>query len=66
MESKTIKELLRTIKLPNLQGLRRLELPKVSKDELAGNVGLALLEECEKRSISLLCRYGWLTRIMME
>ncbi|KAL8277323.1 hypothetical protein RQP46_010276 [Phenoliferia psychrophenolica] len=58
--------LLPVIKLPNLAGLRQLEFPRVSKDELAGETGLALLDECEKRSISLLCSYGYLTRDMME
>ncbi|KAL8277037.1 hypothetical protein RQP46_010571 [Phenoliferia psychrophenolica] len=66
MSEAIIAELLRIIKLPNLEGVRRLEIPMVSKDELAGEAGLALLDECEERSISLLCRYGYLTRDMME
>ncbi|KAL8277019.1 hypothetical protein RQP46_010553 [Phenoliferia psychrophenolica] len=60
MDEAIIAELLRLIKLPNLAGLRRLEIPMVSKDELAGETGLALVDKCEERSISLLCRYGWL------
>ncbi|KAL8277006.1 hypothetical protein RQP46_010540 [Phenoliferia psychrophenolica] len=60
MSGDTIAELLHLIKLPNLAGLRRLEIPAVSKDELAGATGLALLDECEERSISLRCRYGYL------
>ncbi|KAL8277343.1 hypothetical protein RQP46_010296 [Phenoliferia psychrophenolica] len=49
-------ELLRVIKLPKLEGLRRIEINTISKDDLTtGEVGLALLDECEKRSISLLC-----------
>ncbi|KAL8277322.1 hypothetical protein RQP46_010275 [Phenoliferia psychrophenolica] len=62
----TFSELTRIIKLPNLDCLRRVEIPSVSKDELANETGLALLEECEERSISLLCSYGYLTRGMME
>ncbi|KAL8276373.1 hypothetical protein RQP46_011218 [Phenoliferia psychrophenolica] len=62
----SLSELLRITKNPNVAGLRRLEIPMVSKDELAGETGLALLDECEERSISLLCRYGYLTRDMME
>ncbi|KAL8277033.1 hypothetical protein RQP46_010567 [Phenoliferia psychrophenolica] len=60
MDEDELAALLRLIKLPNLAGLRRLEIAAVSKDELAGETGLALLDECEERSISLLCRYGWL------
>ncbi|KAL8277294.1 hypothetical protein RQP46_010247 [Phenoliferia psychrophenolica] len=66
MKENTIEELLSILKLPNLVGIRRLEIPKVQKDNLAGEAGLALLDECEERSISLLCRYGWLTRDMMK
>ncbi|KAL8277296.1 hypothetical protein RQP46_010249 [Phenoliferia psychrophenolica] len=66
MEEAAMAELLRVIKLPHLAGLRRIEIPMVSKDKLAGEAGLALLDECEKRSISLLCRYGWLTRGLMK
>lgn len=40
--------------------LKRLELPSVWWDIGASSVaGLALLKECEKRSISVLCRYGY-------
>ncbi|KAL8280074.1 hypothetical protein RQP46_007655 [Phenoliferia psychrophenolica] len=60
MDEDVIMEILDTIKCPNLEGLRRLEVPAVSKDGLKGEAGLALLDECEKRSISLLCRYGYL------
>ncbi|KAL8277005.1 hypothetical protein RQP46_010539 [Phenoliferia psychrophenolica] len=60
MEEITIAELLRVIKLPNLAGVHRLEIPMTSKDDFVGEAGLALLDECEKRSISLLCRYGYL------
>ncbi|KAL8277018.1 hypothetical protein RQP46_010552 [Phenoliferia psychrophenolica] len=66
MDEQTMRELLRVIQLPNLAGLRRLEIPMVSKDELAGETGLALLDECEERSIVLRCRYGYLTRDIME
>ncbi|KAL8286896.1 hypothetical protein RQP46_003902 [Phenoliferia psychrophenolica] len=65
MAEETLEELVITIRLPNLSGLCRLEIPMVSKDALAGEAGLALLDECEERSISLLCRYGYLTRSMM-
>ncbi|KAL8277346.1 hypothetical protein RQP46_010299 [Phenoliferia psychrophenolica] len=60
VDEEAITELLRVIKLPNLKGLRSIEIPIVSKDELASEPGLALLDECEERSISLLCRYGYL------
>ncbi|KAL8286975.1 hypothetical protein RQP46_003981 [Phenoliferia psychrophenolica] len=66
MPESIIEEITYTIKLPNLEGLRRIEIPTVLKDELAGETGLALLDECEERSISLLCRYGYLTRSMMD
>ncbi|KAL8277295.1 hypothetical protein RQP46_010248 [Phenoliferia psychrophenolica] len=66
MDEDELAELLRIIKLPNLAGLRRLEISMTPKDAFAGKAGLALLDECEKRSISLLCRYGWLTRDMMR
>ncbi|KAL8277338.1 hypothetical protein RQP46_010291 [Phenoliferia psychrophenolica] len=61
----TFLELTQLIKLPNLKSLRRLELPMTLKDDFAVEAGLALLDECEKRSISLLCRYGYLSRDMM-
>ncbi|KAL8286868.1 hypothetical protein RQP46_003874 [Phenoliferia psychrophenolica] len=65
MSKDTLKQILHTVKLPNLGGLRRLEIRRVGKGDLAGETGLALLDECEERSISLLCRYGYLTRDMM-
>ncbi|KAL8281290.1 hypothetical protein RQP46_006324 [Phenoliferia psychrophenolica] len=64
--SGALETLLDTIRLPNLTSLRRLAFPMISKDWLANVVGFALLDECEERSISLLCRYGYLTRDMME
>ncbi|KAL8277332.1 hypothetical protein RQP46_010285 [Phenoliferia psychrophenolica] len=60
MDEYALLDLNRIIKFPNLEGLRRIEMVMVSKEELAGATGLALLDECKERSISLLCRYGWL------
>ncbi|KAL8277316.1 hypothetical protein RQP46_010269 [Phenoliferia psychrophenolica] len=65
-EETTLVALLRIIKLPNFESLRRLELPTVRKDDLARKAGLALLEECELRTISILCRDGYLTLSMMS
>lgn len=48
------------IGLPNLVGIRHLELPTLRKDDFACEAGVALLQECEERSVSLLCRYGYL------
>ncbi|KAL8277345.1 hypothetical protein RQP46_010298 [Phenoliferia psychrophenolica] len=61
LDDRCLSELLRVIKLPNLEGLRRIEIPMVVRDELASETGRALLEECEKRSISLLSRYGYMS-----
>ena len=46
------------LKLPNLAGIRHLELPTLGKDDFETEAGLALLDECDGRSISLLCWYG--------
>ncbi|KAL8280053.1 hypothetical protein RQP46_007634 [Phenoliferia psychrophenolica] len=51
--------LLRIIKLPNLAGLHRIEVPMTPKSAFENVAGLALLDECEERSITLLCRYGY-------
>ena len=48
------------LELPNLAGLRRLNLPTFTKPGLGSQAGIALLEECEARSVSLLCRYGYM------
>mgnify|MGYP001583834164 CR=1 FL=1 len=52
--------ILRFLHLPNLGGIRHLELPMLGKDDFACEAGLALLDVFEKRSISMLCRYGYM------
>ncbi|KAL8287608.1 hypothetical protein RQP46_003466 [Phenoliferia psychrophenolica] len=54
-------ELLRIIRLPNLASLRHLNLPGLQKPELSNPYGVALLEECEDRTIVFRCRYGYMT-----
>ncbi|KAL8277672.1 hypothetical protein RQP46_009945 [Phenoliferia psychrophenolica] len=54
------------LRLPKLAQLRHLRLPTVPKFELTGLSGLALMEECEERSISLLCRYGYLYALILS
>ncbi|KAL8277347.1 hypothetical protein RQP46_010300 [Phenoliferia psychrophenolica] len=62
-----MKELLRIVKVLKIEGLCRMEVNRLSKDDVvACDAGLALLDECKERSISLLCRYGYLTRDMMD
>ncbi|KAL8281530.1 hypothetical protein RQP46_006214 [Phenoliferia psychrophenolica] len=56
-----IKSLLRIIRLENLKGLQQLEIEATPKETLGNLVGLALLRECEVRSISVLCRSGYVT-----
>ncbi|KAL8277341.1 hypothetical protein RQP46_010294 [Phenoliferia psychrophenolica] len=60
LDDKNLQELLKVVKLSNLEGLRRLEMLAVSQDDLAGEAGLALLDECEKRSISVLSGSGYM------
>lgn len=55
-----LQALLDAVKSSNLDLLHRIEIPKVSCSDLEGPIGFALLEECEKRSIALLCRYGFM------
>ncbi|KAL8277330.1 hypothetical protein RQP46_010283 [Phenoliferia psychrophenolica] len=54
------------IRVPILATLQRLIVRDVKKEELEGPSGLALLEECEERSIVFECGYGYLTRDMMD
>ena len=56
----SLKEILHLLHRPNFAGIRHLELPTIGKEDFASEAGLALLNECEKRSISLLCRYGYM------
>ncbi|KAL8291310.1 hypothetical protein RQP46_002288 [Phenoliferia psychrophenolica] len=64
ISSAALKALLDTIRLPNLAGLRRLAFPGMwePKEELANVEGLALLEECGERSITVLSGNGYWTR----
>jgi hypothetical protein len=55
-----LQALLDAVKSFNLNLLHRIEIPKVSWSDLEEPTGFALLEECEKRSIALLCRYGFM------
>ncbi|KAL8290643.1 hypothetical protein RQP46_002901 [Phenoliferia psychrophenolica] len=52
--------LLRTLRLPNVVGLRRLTFRTETYSDFANKEGIALLEECEERSIAVLCRSGYL------
>ncbi|KAL8280056.1 hypothetical protein RQP46_007637 [Phenoliferia psychrophenolica] len=62
-----LEELLAILMSPVLLvGLCRLELPMVLKYQLAGETGIKLLEECEKRKVLLTYCYGYLTRRMMD
>ncbi|KAL8280073.1 hypothetical protein RQP46_007654 [Phenoliferia psychrophenolica] len=66
LESYDLKRIFKIVRLPLLSGLRHLVLPWIAKAELEGPTGLALLGECEKRSIVFKGRYGYLTREMMD
>ncbi|KAL8290647.1 hypothetical protein RQP46_002905 [Phenoliferia psychrophenolica] len=59
-------ELLHILRLPNLAGLRRLTFRTSRQAEFETEEGLAVLDECKKRSITLLCRSGYLTRDMVR
>ncbi|KAL8290510.1 hypothetical protein RQP46_002768 [Phenoliferia psychrophenolica] len=56
-------ELLRILQLPNLVGLRHLTIHPAPAQQLSGEIGRDVLEECEKRNISVLYRSG--TRDML-
>ncbi|KAL8280075.1 hypothetical protein RQP46_007656 [Phenoliferia psychrophenolica] len=65
-DERAFTELLCVIAALNLEGLRRIEVGTVSKRDLACEAGFALLDECEKRSISLLFHHEFVTRDMLE
>ncbi|KAL8281526.1 hypothetical protein RQP46_006210 [Phenoliferia psychrophenolica] len=56
-----IHDILGVVLSPSSKGLQQLEILGASKAAFETAVGLMLLKECEKRSISVLCRYGYIT-----
>ncbi|KAL8290182.1 hypothetical protein RQP46_003121 [Phenoliferia psychrophenolica] len=63
----TFESLLRAFDLPFFSTVTCVHLASLGKVDLASTTsGMALLEECEKRSISLECRYGYLTTDMIN
>ncbi|KAL8276880.1 hypothetical protein RQP46_010708 [Phenoliferia psychrophenolica] len=59
-QERTLQELEAILKRPNLAGLTRLSLPEVQQPLLDSPGWTALLEECETRSIALLCAEGYM------
>ena len=55
-----LNDLTRIMQRPNLEGLERLELPRLPKEHFEREAGRALLEEGEKGSISVLSIHGFM------